>query len=107
MGEISTATREQNSGIEQINAALTEMDSVTQQNAALVQQTSSAASALEGQARELADLMATFRIDESAASAVVLTHKGASHQHDGHIEPAPRQQATQSKKEAVDEWDEF
>ncbi|BBI52362.1 hypothetical protein HORIV_47830 [Vreelandella olivaria] len=48
MGEISTATREQNSGIEQINAALTEMDSVTQQNAALVQQTSMAASSLEG-----------------------------------------------------------
>tara|TARA_R110002072_G_scaffold152510_1_gene302238 strand:+ start:358 stop:582 length:225 start_codon:yes stop_codon:yes gene_type:complete len=74
-----------------------------------VQQTSSAASALEGQARELADLMATFRIDESATSAVALTHKDTTQQQqvDGRIEPAPRQQATQSKKEAVDEWDEF
>lgn len=78
MGEISTATREQNSGIEQINAALTEMDSVTQQNAARVQQTSMAASLLEGQARELAGLMATFRIDENTVSAVGLAHTGAS-----------------------------
>lgn len=110
MGEISTATREQNSGIEQINAALTEMDSVTQQNAALVQQTSSAASALEGQARELADLMSTFRIDESAAGSVSLAHKPATQKQaaDQPIEPAPRQQTTPSQKAAtVDEWDEF
>ena len=66
MSEISTASREQDGGIEQINAALTEMDSVTQQNAALVQQTSSAASALEDQAQQLATLIATFRLDEQA-----------------------------------------
>ena len=82
MGEISTATREQNSGIEQINAALTEMDSGTQQNAALVQQTSSAASSLEGQARELADLMATFRIDESASSNGALIHHHVTQEQD-------------------------
>jgi methyl-accepting chemotaxis protein I, serine sensor receptor len=68
MAEISTATREQNSGIEQINAALTEMDSVTQQNASLVQQTSAAAASLEDQASSLAALIATFRVDEKAAS---------------------------------------
>lgn len=92
MGEISTATREQNGGIEQINAALTEMDSVTQQNAALVQQTSAAAGALEDQARELSDLMATFRIDESAANRVAL--------------PA-QTKAEQPKKVTADEWDTF
>ncbi|EPC03979.1 methyl-accepting chemotaxis protein [Litchfieldella anticariensis FP35 = DSM 16096] len=68
MGEISTATREQNSGIEQINTALTEMDSVTQQNASLVQQTSAAAASLEEQAQRLAALIATFRVDDQAAS---------------------------------------
>jgi methyl-accepting chemotaxis protein len=109
MGEISTATREQNSGIEQINAALTEMDSVTQQNAALVQQTSSSASALEGQARQLAELMATFRIDESATSSAALTHTPDTQAQNGNrpMEPAPRQPAVQSKKVSVDEWDEF
>lgn len=109
MGEISTATREQNSGIEQINAALTEMDSVTQQNSALVQQTSAAASSLEQQARELADLMATFRIDENAASNVALTHSGAPRQPkaDHRIELTSREQVPQSKKVTADEWDEF
>lgn len=109
MGEISTATREQNSGIEQINVALTEMDSVTQQNAALVQQTSTAASSLESQARELADLMATFRIDESAASNVALTHQSATQEQkfDSRTESMPRQQAPQNKMATVDEWDEF
>lgn len=92
MGEISTATREQNGGIEQINAALTEMDSVTQQNAALVQQTSAAAGALEDQARELSGLMATFRINEGASSHVAL--------------PA-QTKAEQSKKVTADEWDAF
>jgi len=99
MGEISTATREQNSGIEQINAALTEMDSVTQQNAALVQQTSSAASALEGQASQLATLMATFRLAEGsqplAASAPLVEQRPAA------------KPAAQSTVSSSDDWDEF
>lgn len=110
MGEISTATREQNSGIEQINAALTEMDSVTQQNAALVQQTSAAATSLEHQARELADLMATFRIDESATGNTALTSLGDAQQapSDEHRNArAPLQKTPQSKKAEADEWDEF
>ena len=103
MGEISTATREQNSGIEQINAALNEMDSVTQQNTSLVQQTSMAASSLEVQARDLASLIATFRIGESTASSMihedVIVDNGRG--------PALRQQASQSKKMTADEWNEF
>lgn len=69
MNEISSATREQNGGIEQINVAVTQMDSVTQQNAALVEQTSTAASSLEDQAKHLAELIATFRINDQAAPA--------------------------------------
>ncbi|MBZ5486280.1 Tar ligand binding domain-containing protein [Halomonas aquamarina] len=109
MSEISTASQEQNGGIEQINAALVEMDAVTQQNAALVQQTSSAANALENQARQLAELMATFRLEEQASGASTAsvpappatpTPKQALHQ--------PHQ--TPSRKaltEPADEWDEF
>lgn len=66
MAEISTATREQNGGIAQINAALAEMDGVTQQNAALVQQTSTAANALEHQARHLAEQIGMFRLSGNA-----------------------------------------
>ncbi|MFB9869531.1 methyl-accepting chemotaxis protein [Vreelandella sulfidaeris] len=109
MAEISTATREQTSGIEQINAALTEMDSVTQQNATLVQQTSSAANSLEGQARELADLMATFRIDENAESNVTLTEPRAAQETKikQRRHALPPQQEPKSNKVTADEWDEF
>ncbi|MCE8015546.1 HAMP domain-containing protein [Halomonas sp. MCCC 1A17488] len=78
MAEISTATREQNSGIEQINTALTEMDSVTQQNASLVQQTSAAAASLEEQARNLAALIATFRVDEHATPKAVKNERAST-----------------------------
>ncbi len=50
MGEISAASQEQTSGIEQINQAITQMDQVTQQNAALVEEASAAAQSLQEQA---------------------------------------------------------
>ncbi|MGM3191301.1 methyl-accepting chemotaxis protein [Dickeya dadantii subsp. dieffenbachiae] len=67
MGEISSASEEQSRGIEQISLAITELDSTTQQNAALVSQSSSAANALEEQAMLLEKLVATFRLSESSA----------------------------------------
>ncbi|MHB0776450.1 methyl-accepting chemotaxis protein [Halomonas sp. WWR20] len=66
MSEVSTATREQSSGIEQINNAITEMDSTTQQNSTLVQQSSAAASTLEEQAARLRELVAAFHVNASA-----------------------------------------
>ncbi len=62
VGEIASASREQSSGIAQINQAVTELDGVTQQNAALVEQTSAASSALQEQARDLANLAASFTL---------------------------------------------
>ncbi|MGC8159906.1 methyl-accepting chemotaxis protein, partial [Salmonella enterica] len=50
MNEIATATQEQGSGIEQINTAIVQMDQVTQQNAALVEEASAAAQSLSQQA---------------------------------------------------------
>lgn len=65
MVEVSSATREQSSGIEQINTAITEMDSTTQQNSTLVQQSTNAAFSLEDQAGRLRELVAAFQIDEA------------------------------------------
>jgi len=62
MGEISAGSAEQSSGIEQINEAVTQMDDVTQQNAALVEQAAAAAQALEEQADELRRAVAVFRV---------------------------------------------
>ena len=53
MGEITAASQEQTSGIEQINQAITQMDQVTQQNAALVEEASAAAQSLQEQAGNL------------------------------------------------------
>jgi methyl-accepting chemotaxis protein len=63
MNEISTATRQQSVGVGQVGAAVQELDRSTQQNAALVEQTSAAAGALSQQARTLADEVAFFKID--------------------------------------------
>ncbi len=63
ISEITTAGREQTSGIEQINQAITQMDTVTQQNAALVEEAAAAASSLQEQAGTLAHLVSTFKIN--------------------------------------------
>ncbi|MHA3902322.1 methyl-accepting chemotaxis protein [Castellaniella sp. WN] len=65
MGEISAASREQTTGIEEINAAVTQMDDVTRQNASLVEESAAAAASLQEQADTLVDLVAFFRLDSS------------------------------------------
>lgn len=65
MAEIASSSREQASGIEQVNKAVTLMDAVTQQNAALVQEGSAAAQALRAQATSLTELIAHYRRAEA------------------------------------------
>jgi methyl-accepting chemotaxis protein len=75
MGEISAASDEQSSGIEQVNQAVNQMDEVTQQNAALVEQAAAAALSLEEQAHLLRNAVSAFRTDESAElAAPVMPH---------------------------------
>ncbi len=69
MGEISAASAEQSSGIEQVNKAVTQMDEVTQQNAALVEQAAAAAGSLEDQATRLQASVAGFRLAQADAFA--------------------------------------
>ncbi|WP_133646599.1 methyl-accepting chemotaxis protein [Paraburkholderia flava] len=61
MGEIASAAAEQSSGIDQVNLAVAQMDQVTQQNAALVEQATAAAASLEDQAHTLRAAIAVFR----------------------------------------------
>ncbi|VWB61392.1 methyl-accepting chemotaxis sensory transducer [Burkholderia lata] len=69
MGEIAAASNEQSRGIEQVNLAITQMDEVTQQNAALVEQAAAASKSLEEQGGRLADAVSLFRLDTRAAGA--------------------------------------
>ena len=62
MSDISTASHEQKVGIEQVGQAVSQMDEMTQQNAALVEEAAAAAETLETQARNLAESVAVFRL---------------------------------------------
>ncbi|CNB18653.1 methyl-accepting chemotaxis protein [Yersinia ruckeri] len=62
MGEIASASDEQSRGIEQVSLAVTQMDQVTQQNAALVEEAASAANALEEQAGYLSHAVSAFHL---------------------------------------------
>ena len=63
--DISAASDEQSSGIEQVNQAVISMDEVTQQNAALVEEAAAAAASLEDQSETLVRLMSTFKLGEA------------------------------------------
>ncbi|WP_321885658.1 methyl-accepting chemotaxis protein [Paraburkholderia bannensis] len=70
MGEIAAASQEQSSGIDQVARAVTQMDEVTQQNAALVEEAAAAAQSLEDQAGRLRAAVSVFNLDDQGASAM-------------------------------------
>lgn len=66
MGEIAAASTEQSKGIEQVNQSVAQMDEVTQQNAALVEEAAAASASLEDQGRALTESVALFRFEQTA-----------------------------------------
>jgi methyl-accepting chemotaxis protein len=68
IGEISAASAEQSGGIGQVNRAITQLDGMTQQNAALVEESAAAAESLREQASQLATVIQAFRLSESAGA---------------------------------------
>ncbi|WP_225975911.1 methyl-accepting chemotaxis protein, partial [Paracidovorax avenae] len=68
IGEITASSSEQRDGIAQINQAITQLDQMTQQNAALVEESSAAAGAMRDQARRLAEVVAVFNVGALAAA---------------------------------------
>jgi len=69
MGEIVAASHEQSEGIAQVNLAVTEIDSTTQQNAALVEEAAAAAGSLQEQAANLAEVVSVFKLEEAPRAA--------------------------------------
>ena len=69
VAEIAAASREQSAGIEQVNKAVMQMDQMTQQNAALVEQATAASQSMADQARGLNDTMGRYQLVESASSS--------------------------------------
>jgi methyl-accepting chemotaxis protein len=84
MGEISAASTEQSAGVAQVGEAITQMDQATQQNAALVEEMAAAASSLNGQAQELVQAVAVFKLAPAGAASTPAAYLHA---------PARREQA--------------
>jgi len=77
MGEISSASSEQSAGVAQVGEAVTQMDQATQQNAALVEEMAAAATSLRGQAQELVNTVALFRVDSNPSMGRALALSAA------------------------------
>ena len=75
VGEISAASKEQSQGVGQVSDAIAQMDQVTQQNAALVEESAAAALGLQHQAKQLVDAVSSFKV--KLAQAAVQSHTAA------------------------------
>lgn len=111
IGEISLASSQQASGLDQVNSTIMQMDEMTQQNAAMSEETSSVAASMKDQARSLTDLIAVFRVEQAGAPqaprpavarSVIASAKPVT-------KPQPQRAAAPVKKVAGSdvEWQEF
>ena len=117
VSEIAAASAEQTTGIEQVNKAITQMDEVTQQNAALVEEAAAASKSLEEQAANMRQVISFFKVDESghAAPPAREPRAAAPRQAPRPAAPAPRPAkklaapppAAKGSGASDDEWEEF
>jgi methyl-accepting chemotaxis protein len=121
MGEITAATQEQSNGIEEVNQAITQMDEMTQQNAALVEEAAAAAESMQEQAQLLAQAVSIFKLshDETMrrpaapaprAAAVAAPRPPARPAPAARVaaaKPAPAKKLTTAAPSAGEEWEEF
>ncbi|WP_332853489.1 methyl-accepting chemotaxis protein [Duganella sp. S19_KUP01_CR8] len=121
MAEITSASQEQSMGIEQVNEAISQMDEMTQQNAALVEQAAAAAQSMQDEAATLSASVSVFKLDDSyavAAPAAVArravarapVQAAAKQAPKAAANPAAKPAATAAAKPKADmnsEWEEF
>jgi len=115
MTEIASASHEQSSGIEQINKAITQMDTVVQMNASLVEEATAAATSMAHQATGLAQSVAQFRVDDRAPGAAPAVaqaqsqarprHALAQRQEKGAV--ATRREPALAAGDEQEDWKEF
>lgn len=109
MSEITAASQEQSSGIEQVNEAVTKMDEVTQQNAALVEEAAASAESLENQAVDLAGAISIFKVRSTVGNAAIIhnlpTRKSKFSKN--HPVLASKNSPKKIVNSNVDSWNEF
>ena len=120
MGEITSATREQVDGIEQVNQAVMDMDTVTQQNAALVEEAAAAAESLQDQAANLVKVVSVFNTGQSTTNTTKPIMKTAA-KTVAKVAPSPKPVANKTTSTRIastvprslteggkgDDWEEF
>jgi methyl-accepting chemotaxis protein len=125
MSEIASASQEQSAGIEQVNQSIIEMDAMTQQNAALVEEAAAAAQSLQDQAGELSRVVSIFKLDAETEFALTSAKPAVTQTAVAVVPKAPAKRAAPAKpgerhaasapapKKVVaatagsDEWEEF
>jgi methyl-accepting chemotaxis protein len=116
LNEITTASVEQTAGIEQINEAITQMDSVTQQNAALVEEAAAASQSMQDQAARLSAAVAVFKLWQGASAATVASAPAPARSALPAMRQAPAKRAAPAAKPAragrpatavESDWEEF
>jgi methyl-accepting chemotaxis protein len=117
MGEIAASSEEQTAGIGQVNSAISQMDETTQQNAALVEEATAAATSMSDQANELMNIVGFFGAsdggDTAASPAITHTHVNApatAAETRAPVAPqisAAKPTPTTSEMPAEDEWEDF
>ena len=111
MGEISAASSEQSTGVSQVGEAITQMDQVTQQNAALVEEMAAAAGSLSHQAKDLVDAVSIFKLSQQQSSMPTANNKPTRRQAalgKPHTASAPkRAQVVTAATVGKDDWESF
>jgi methyl-accepting chemotaxis protein len=101
MGEITGASAEQSRGIEQINQAIIDMDNVTQQNAALVEQAAAAAGAMQDQATKLIQIVGVFKLNGAGHTSHAIGRIEARPSEFPHSRPPSPKIARDSEKRMI------
>ncbi|WP_137156559.1 methyl-accepting chemotaxis protein [Rhizobium sp. FKL33] len=118
MESIATSAREQSTGLAEVNVAVNQMDQTTQQNAAMVEQSTAAAASLAQEAGKLRDLVAQFRLDHGAAAQTAALRQTAAAMarpvtasRPTAARPAPARPAAKAASHGnaavKDDWEEF
>lgn len=107
MSDISDASREQSAGIEQVGLAVSQMDEVTQQNAALVEEAAAAAESLEDQANSLARSVAVFRVEAGGQAPRLAAPQGRNEDAQNRANRSGSKKPLAMPASIDDEWEEF
>ena len=116
INEISVASHEQATGIEQVNRAIVQMEDVTQQNAALVEEAAAAAESMREQAEVLSELVSRFKLDDAKLredqtrarrTAALAESGGGKSAPAARLSTEPRSKTPALPKDLEGEWEEF